>query len=380
MSAAKETMTSRQRVIRAIEHKEVDRMPIDLGLHLSSGISAFAYYNLREYLGLSTNNIKIIDPMQFLARVDEDVLELFHCDCYHLHPGFYNPVIYNPRGKYHFITEQHLLPQLNEKGEWILKNNDRQARMPKNGYFFDGNWIHPFDQTDERTLDRLAIEAERIYKETDYFTMFMGWGAFMGGLDFLIDMIEDPDKIHEINKRQLEWQIEQTKRVIEKMGRYVQCIGINSDLGTQSGPMVNPALYEELVFPYLKEYCDFVHRESDMKIFLHSCGSIEPFIPLLIEAGVDILNPVQISANNMEPEMLKEKYGDKITFWGGGCDTQNILPFASPEEVRENVRYLVNIFKKGSGYVFNPVHNIMGDVPPENIVAMFDEAYKNSFY
>ena len=210
--------------------------------------------------------------------------------------------------------------------------------------------------------------------------MYMGWGAFMGGLDFLIDMIEDPDKIHEINKRQLEWQIEQTKRVIEKMGRYVQCIGINSDLGTQSGPMVNPALYEELVFPYLKEYCDFVHRESDMKIFLHSCGSIEPFIPLLIEAGVDILNPVQISANNMEPEMLKEKYGDKITFWGGGCDTQNILPFASPEEVRENVRYLVNIFKKGSGYVFNPVHNIMGDVPPENIVAMFDKAYKNSFY
>lgn len=375
-------MTSRQRVINAIEHKQVDRMPIDLGLHLSTGISAFAYYNLREYLGLSTNNVKINDPMQFLAKVDEDVLERFHCDCYHLHPGYNNPSIFKPYEKYKFITEERLMPKLNENDEWVVTQGEKQARMPKGCFFYEDNgkgWIEPYDYVDEMTINRLALEAERIYKETKYFTMFMGWGAFFGDLKFQMDMLLNPDEIYAINDKRLTEQIKNTQRIIDKMGDYVQCIGINSDLGTQKGPMSSPELHKEMIAPYIQKYCEYVHQNSDMKIFMHSCGSIEPFIPIMIEAGVDILNPIQISANNMEPEVLKEKFGKSIAFWGGGCDTQRVLGFKTPEEVQENVRQLIKAFNSDkTGFIFNQVHNIMGDVSPDNIVAMLDEAYANS--
>ena len=370
-------MTSRQRVLAAIEHKPVDRMPIDLGCHYSSGISAFAYYNLRKYLGMSTDNIKIADPMQFLAKVDEDILEMFHIDCINLHPGFENPVVYNPREDYRFVVEESLMPEKGEEGSWILKHDGLSARMLKGGYFFDGDWIDGFNFREEETLDKLAKEAERIYHETDYFTMLIGFGAFFSmDIEFMLKMIQDKDEIHAINKERLKNQISDAAKVIKKMGKHIQAIAINSDLGTQNGPIVNPKLYEELCVPYIKEFCSFIHNESDLKVFMHSCGSIEPMIGPIADAGVDILNPVQISANNMEPEKLKERYGDKITFWGGGCDTQNVLATATPDEVAQNVKYLSGILKKDSGFVFNQVHNIMGDVPPENIIAMLEAAYE----
>ncbi len=159
----------------------------------------------------------------------------------------------------------------------------------------------------------------------------------------------------------------------------IDCVGLNSDLGIQNAPMINPEMYAEFCLPYLKDFCSKVHEWSGMKTFMHSCGSIEPLIPHLIEAGIDILNPVQISAANMEPSVLKEKYGSKICFWGGGCDTQNVLDRADVKGVRANVKQLTDIFKPNGGFVFNQVHNIMGNVPPENIVAMLDAAYENSF-
>ena len=164
------------------------------------------------------------------------------------------------------------------------------------------------------------------------------------------------------------------------MGGYIQAIAINSDLGTQNNVMCNPDVYAELCAPFVKDFCDFVHRNSDCKVFLHSCGSIRRVMPILIDCGVDIFNPVQISAQGMDPTELKKEFGNKATFWGGGCDTQNILGTASPEQVRKNVRMLTEIFKPGSGFVFNQVHNIMGNVSPENIVAMLDEAYEQSWY
>lgn len=144
--------------------------------------------------------------------------------------------------------------------------------------------------------------------------------------------------------------------------------------------MVRPEMHNEFCFPYVKQFCDFVHQNSDAKVFLHSCGSIETLIPYVIEAGVDILNPVQISAVNMELAVLKEKYGHQICFWGGGCNTQYVLGTATPAEVCQNVLDLTNIFKVNSGFVFNQVHNVMGNVPPENIVAMLDAAYENRWY
>jgi uroporphyrinogen decarboxylase len=152
------------------------------------------------------------------------------------------------------------------------------------------------------------------------------------------------------------------------------------DMGTQNGPMCSPSYIEEFSMPYYKRFCEFVHANSDIKVFLHNCGSIKPLIAMLIDAGIDVLNPVQISADNMDPDELKAEFGDRICFWGGGCDTQKVLGVGTPAEVAENVRTLVRAFRKNSGFVFNQVHNIMGNVPPENIVAMLDTAYEESFY
>ena len=155
---------------------------------------------------------------------------------------------------------------------------------------------------------------------------------------------------------------------------------LNSDLGSQNGPMIRPSVYEELVAPYMKKLCKFIHENSDFKIMLHSCGGVEPLIPILVDCGIDILNPVQISANGMEPGKLVQKYGKDIVFWGGGCDTQSVLNLASPQEVESHVKDLMGIYKNAKGYVFNQVHNIMGDIKSENVVAMFDAAYKFGKY
>jgi uroporphyrinogen decarboxylase len=377
-----ESMTSRQRVMATVNHQEPDRVPIDLGMHFSSGISAFAYYDLREYLGLPTDNIIVPDMVQFLARVDDDILERFHVDCKLLFPRFRTEKRWNPRGEYEFIIPGTANPVPNESGDWIVGQNGGRMRMPKNGYFFDGDWMHFEDRPPDEHLDNTAKEAERIYKDSDYYTIYLQFGAFFkeADMDALCRMISDPESIKEENQVSLNQSMEHVSKVIDKMGEYVQGILVVSDLGTQKGPLVNPALYEELCLPYLSKFCDFVHKNSDFKVHMHCCGSIKPFIPLLIEAGIDVLNPVQISAENMDPAELKKEFGDKIVFWGGGCNTQHVLNHGTPDDVRANVRELMSIFKPGGGYVFSQVHNIMGDIPPENIVAMLDTAYEESFY
>jgi uroporphyrinogen decarboxylase len=377
----KETMTSRERVLSAINHKPVDRVPIDLGMHPSTGISAFAYYNLRKYLGMPINEIEITDMVQFLPRVDEDILKRFHCDCVPVHPRFRKTEVWNPRGEYKFTIPATANPQKNERGDWVVEYGWGKMRMPAGGYFFDGDWLDVDDRDEDEWVKDVAANAERIYKETDYFASVWGFGGFFseGDIEWQCRMLTDPDEIIEENERALKNMTEKAGKVIKAGGGYIQGLCLGADLGTQQGPMVRPSVYEQLVAPYLKAFCDFVHRNSDFKIFYHCCGSIKPMIPILIDCGIDVLNPVQISANNMEPSELKAEFGDKLTFWGGGCDTQNVLGTASPKEVAENVAHLMGIFKQGSGFVFNQVHNIMGNVPPENIVAMLDAAYENAF-
>ncbi|MCL2433721.1 MAG: hypothetical protein FWD16_04290 [Clostridia bacterium] len=375
-------MTSRERVRRAIARQPVDRMPIDLGMHYSTGISAFAYHNLRKHLGLSTDNIQVPDFFQFLARVDEDILQRFHCDCMVLHPGWKQTKVWNPRGEYRFHVPQGAQLWENNEGAWCVGTPEKHAKMPAGGFFFDGGYLPLEDISEDERLDRYAREAERVFKETDYYTMYIGYSAYFYGtdVDYLCNMLTDPDIIIEGNERQSAWQLENVGKVIDKFGRYIQGICINSDLGNQGGPMCSPVVWEELCAPYVKRFCDFVHQNSDLKIFLHTCGSMREFIPGLIRAGVDIINPVQISAANMDPAALKRDYGEDIVFWGGGCNTQTVLGAATPAEVAQNVRELISVFKPGRGFVFNQVHNIMGNVPPENIVAMLDTAYENSFY
>lgn len=191
---------------------------------------------------------------------------------------------------------------------------------------------------------------------------------------------DDPEALHVRRERELAENIEQMGKVIDSFGKYIQVVTMADDIGSQNGPMCSPDYIREFSMPYYKRFCDFVHANSDIKVFLHCCGSIKKKMPDLVEAGIDVLNPVQITADDMDPQELKDSFGDDLCFWGGGCNKQHILGAASPEVVADNVRELMGIFKQKSGFVFNQVHNVMGNVPPENIVAMLDTAYEESFF
>jgi len=380
-------LTSRERVIRTLNRQPVDRFPIDLGCHMSTGISAFAYWDLREYLGLPVNNIWVPDLVQMLAFVDEDILQRFHVDCLLLEPRWPVEWRWNPREKYQLFVPETYRPTQNAGGEWQVRQGNRSMRMAAGGVFFDGDWLSNWGGLDEDQSIRLyAREAERIYKETEYATNFVGYSygggfdAFFYGLDHCIEMLDNPQQVLEDHKKTLEVYLRRAGKIIDNFGQYIQLLSIGADMGTQDRPMCRPSHVERFSAPFIKQFCDFIHRNSDIKIFMHNCGSIKPLIPILIDCGVDVLNPVQISAGNMDPGQLKAEFGDRIIFWGGGCDTQNVLGVGSPEEVRANVRSLIRCFKPGGGFVFNQVHNIMGNVPPKNVVAMLDTAYVESFY
>ena len=383
-----ETMTSRERVIRAIRREPVDRIPIDLGSHMSTGISMFAYWNLRKYLGLSTDSIWIPDMVQCLAYVDVDILERFHCDCILLEPLFPETAPWNPRGKYTFTIPAQARPQPAANGGWIINKGNVSMRMPAGGYFFDGAWVSDWGSgTEDERVALYAREAERIFKETEYATNLVGYSHGLGfnsygagSIDDAILACDDPKGLHERREKSLTHSIERMGKVIDSFGHYVQLVSMADDMGAQNGPLCSPGYIEEFCIPYYKRFCDFVHTYSDIKVFLHNCGSIKILLPMLIDAGIDVLNPVQISAENMDPHALKREFADKLCFWGGGCNTQRVLGAGNPEDVAGDVRNLMRTFKKNSGFVFNQVHNIMGDVPPENIVAMLDTAYEESFF
>jgi len=381
-----ETMTSRERVVRTLNHQPADRAPLDLGMHPSTGISAFAYHHLRRHLGLDTRAIRVPDVVQMLAFVDEDVRQRFHLDCVMLEPAWPTPARWTPRGDFSFLVPAAFQPQRDAAGDWIVRQGAGQMRMPGDGFFFDGDWLSNWGGLDEDAAIALyAREAERVYKETPYATAFLGYGygpafaAFFNGLEHGMQMLDDPAAAHADNERRLQHSLAIAGKVIDAMGPHIQMLCLGNDMGMQAGPMCRPETMAEFVFPYYQRFCDFVHRHSDIKVFLHCCGSIKPLIPLIIEAGIDVLNPVQISAADMEPAALKREFGERIVFWGGCCNTQNVLGTAAPEAVARHTRGLVKTFKSGGGVVVNQVHNIMGDVPPANIVAMLDAAYAGSF-
>lgn len=381
-----ETLTSRERVLRTLNRQPVDRFPLDLGSHMSTGISAFAYWRLREYLGLPTSDIWIPDMVQMLAYVDEDILQRFHIDCMLLEPRWPVEQRWNPRGDYQFSIPASCQPVRSAAGEWLIEQGKGRMRMPAGGFFFDGNWLSNWGGLPEdEALALYAREAERIYKETPYATNFVGYSygggfsGFFGGIEHCIEMMDDPQRVLADHQRLLDEYLRRAGKIIDRFGQWIQLLTISDDMGTQDRPMCRPALVERFSAPFIRQFCDFIHRNSDIKVFMHNCGSIEPLIPILIDAGVDVLNPVQISARNMAPAHLKTAYGDRMIFWGGGCDTQTVLGAGTPAQVRENVQALAGCFKPDGGFVFNQVHNIMGDVLPENVVAMLDAAYEAAF-
>ncbi len=378
----RETMTSRRRVLAAMNHCEPDRTPMGLGGHSASGISVYAYKRLREYLGLPEKDIYVYQMVQGTSFVDRDVMDRFHLDTVLLTPRWKDPIRWNPRGDFVFQAARSVRPEPCGDGEWIVRRGDAAMRMPKGGFFFDGDWIVENEYDTEEALWRdFSANAERIFHETDYFTMMPYMlDSFAGDIELHCAMYTDPDAVVGRQRNALARSLQNAESIIRHCGRTIQAVTMAGDLGMQTGPMLAPSMYETYCYPYLKELCGFIHRNSDLKVFMHCCGGIEPLIPYMIDAGVDVLNPVQISARGMDPENLKRLYGGKITFWGGGCDTQSMLGGGTPGQIAAHVTSLMDVFKPGGGFVFAQVHNIMGNVPPENIVAMMDAAYEGSFY
>jgi uroporphyrinogen decarboxylase len=276
-------------------------------------------------------------------------------------------------------------------GDWILLASDGSPtsfRMPKNGHYFDDvsfnqgaridpQEFRPVSDIPDEHLEILGQYGRSLYQNTDY--AILGWGF---GVCFLgLSLITEKETCHEMMDRSVEATIKCLGLVKQAVGDYCFAWGIAADdSGTQRGEFIRPELWAEMLKPHYKKLCDWIHANTEWKVFLHCCGSVYHLVPHFIEAGIDILNPVQTSAANMAPDRLKREFGDRLVFWGGGCDTQTVLGCATPEEIRQHVKERIATFGSNGGYVFNQVHNIQANVPPENILAMFDAAYEFGGY
>jgi uroporphyrinogen decarboxylase len=406
-------MTSRERVLKAVNFEKPDRVPIDLGGIRASGINAVVYDKLKKRMGINTPT-RIHDTMQILAELEMEVVERLHVDVLPLEPMTVEWARQDESAgvaKTLFCgLDVHFQPgtRIEEKqdGSWTLQDpvGVDYARMPENGYYFDfdrptmanmridPDAFRPCATVSDEELVMFEENAHALYDNTD--KALLGWGSCIsliglsallgdnitqGSLDeWLCMLMTEKETAHEMMGRSVDATINRTRLYHQAVGDCCFAWGVGSDdAGTQISEIMHPELFSEMIKPHYKRLCDWVHENTNWKTYLHSCGSIYKYIPEWIEAGVDILNPVQISAANMEPARLMDAFGGKIVFWGGGCDTQNVLPAATPEEVKEHVSRNIEIFSSGSGgYVFTQVHNIQQDVPVENVEAMLGSAYE----
>jgi uroporphyrinogen decarboxylase len=411
-------MNSRSRILNAINHRQPDKVPIDLGATPSSGISAIAYHYLKKYLKIEKGSTKVYDISQQLAQPEDMILKKFNVDVIDIGRVFntsredwYDTYTIHQNPRYDRIPIQYpnwFRPKKNAKGEeQIVDSMGRILAMKtKTSTFFeqvyypllngypnnfselqsileDVMWsqtpLPPFDHTEEPHFwETLRSKVSKVHKQTDK-ALIIGvgcnlfeWGTFLRRMDnFLIDLIRNPSEVEKLLDALLEIHLRTLKKVCKYVGEYVDIIKFGDDLGENQGLFMAPKTYQKLFKPRHMELCRFVKKNSSAHTMLHSCGSIFEIIPDLIEAGFEILNPVQINAKNMEPHMLKSEFGEDITFWGGGADTRNVLNRADPKTVKKHVKNLLEIFSQDGGYVFNQVHNILPEVPPENVLAMF---------
>lgn len=410
-------MNSRKRIISAINHKEPDRIPIDLGATPSSGISVVAWQNLLKYFGKEHLQTWVYDVVQEVVQPEMEILDQFGVDVldigrnFNQVPGYWHKLelikgfpCWYP--KWFKVQEQ-------QDGSWLAFNDLGEAigKMPLGATFFDqiifpyqdgfpGNYndldlsmkrtvwggfgFTPWDWADkpgfwemlrEKTLDLKAKTDKAILLGVG--CNLFEWGTFLRRMDnFLMDLFLNPDEVHHLLDELMKRHMDLLANVCEAVGDIVDIIKFGDDLGTNNGPLIPVETYREFFKPRHKEMCDYVKKHSNMHTMLHCCGGIYELIPELIDAGFEILNPVQINARNMEPLRLKREFGNDITFWGGGVDTRNVLNNATPQAVKDHVKYNLEIFSRGGGFVFNTVHNIMPDVPPQNIVAMFEAVHE----
>ena len=399
-------MTSRERVLTALNHHKPDRTPIDLGGSICTSINVMAYQKLKGYLGLSDPRSRVSNILLFVPEVEEEIRRILHVDVVALdrleaapgvtHTGVWKE-LYLPNGEPAYFPEG-FKPVVRDDGTWELYHEGVQKGIlsPLSGSFvptyfpLKGAGLeyleeYDFSPMDELELELLGRKARDLYEQTEYAVFgWLGGSVFeathylLGFDEVMFRFADDRTFMVRLFERLTEQTVRNVELYLDAVGPYIQVIGFYDDFGIQTGPMISPSLFRELIKPHLKEIFDRVHELSDARVFLHSCGSVYEFIEDFIETGVDILNPVQTSAFNMAPDTLKEKFGNRIAFWGGGCDVQRVLPLGSPDDVRRDVRERIGILGEGGGFVFAPIHNILADVPPENVAAMYGEVYEVS--
>jgi uroporphyrinogen decarboxylase len=382
-------MNSRERVLRALSHQIPDRVPIDLG-GFQTGIHRGAYKALIDYLGFD-EEIVILDPVQQIVRPSERVLEHFHVDtryiCAHGPESFKGGIELNRR-------EGRLWHDLRDEFGVIWSMPDDEPNYMDISYHpladatLEDLTDYPFPHGDDATrFTGVREEAQRLRRETPYALCTGISGVvyeicwYMRGLEkWFEDLLTNQRFCEALIDRILKYWVDFETGFMKAVGDIVDVVMIGDDLAGQSGPLFSPALYRKIVKPRQKALVQHLKSLTRAKIWYHTCGDCWEYIPDLIDNGIDILNPVQIGLKNMESDALKNRFGRKLVFWGGGIDAQHVLPFATPETVREEVRKNLEVFMPGGGYVFNNVHNIQKGVPPENIVALFDAACEFGAY
>ena len=385
----KETMTSRQRMLKSLNHQEPDRVPIDLGGN-QTGIHKFAYQALLEHLGME-DELEIMDAVQQLARPSEAVLERLHVDTRYVAAGaasgFQGDIVIHQRDgrTWHDLVDEFGI-------RWSMPD-DQPLYMdithhPLRHAAIDDVGNYPFPKGDDPgRFEGLRERALAIRNETPYAVVSGISGVvyeicwYMRGLEqWFMDMVTQPEFCEALLDQTLKFWMDWFRLFLDEVADVVDVIMIGDDLTGQQGPLFRPDFYRGVVKPRHKRLVQYIRSRTEAKIWYHTCGSCAGYIPDLLDNGIHALNPVQISAAAMEPADLKTRFGDRLVFWGGSIDAQHVLPYASPETVREHVRRHLEIWKPGGGYVFNSVHNIQAGVPAENILALYDAAYDYGFY
>ena len=376
-------MNSRERVVAALNHKEPDKLPIDLNGTLVTALTRIAYENLRQYLGLEPDNDPNISSREMdTVRSLEDVLNHYQIDtrCIHLKAGLLSTSREMPDGTYYDAFG---------------------IRWKKASFYYDaierplaGKTIKDLDTApwperyDAGKVAGLREEARALYENTDYCLVadIPGLGPFEGACftrghdQFCMDLYLDIPFAEALLDKITDTIIAFWDQFLDKVGDYVQVCAQGDDVGMQSSPFISPDMYRRFVKPRQKRLFDFIHSKTDAKIFYHSCGSVYDLIPDFIEIGVDILNPVQRSAAKMDIEVLKREFGKDIYFWGGGIDVQQQLPYLSLPEIEDVVKRTIDILGPGGGFVFFPSHNIQADITPERFDRVFQTVLKNRDY
>jgi uroporphyrinogen decarboxylase len=401
-------MTSQERVLASLNHCQPDRVPIDLSAHRSSGIAAIAYPKVRAALGLPPRTIYVYDPVQQLALIDDDVLERFGVDTTEIGRGFCHDEKWwadwtLPDGT---PCKMPVWSQPERDGtQWVVRapSGRIMARMPELSVTFDQAYWPFLDGNEDLSkiqelfpehmwsgmpsppgpsisgFDELATGVRALRAKTSRAII----GGFGGNLlemgqfhyrmdNFLVMLAGEPQRAHRFLDALVEVHMARLEKFLGAVGDSIDIIGFGDDLGAQNSPQISPKMYREFFKPRHAMMWARAKQLANVKVMLHCCGAVRPLLPELIDAGLDAINPVQISCRGMEAEALKKDFGKDLCFWGGGCDTQSILPNATPAEVREHVLHQCEVLSPGGGFVFQQVHNIMANVPAQNIVAMYD--------